>query len=281
MQEHTDPQLEESNGILNIKFNEANTDLLLEAHQEVWSPTPFALQMGELVSRDDCTQKNIIDFASGSGIFSVIAGQNGAAKVVATDANPAAIVMTERNWALNKLDPARLHAIESDCFNAILGNADFEEQFDIMYSNPPTVPGEKSDTQKASADDWNINGEGGRVVLDALVTQGRRFLKPHGEILFASTSKQGTRLTCGLLDQHWGKGIQSDGDDPLDYQINWKERGDANWAVVRRFDLLLSDYYLPFLPEIRKFAKDQEQPDPIIEKDGHLYQKIYFIRAKK
>jgi hypothetical protein len=43
----------------------------------------------------------------------------------------------------------------------------------------------------------------------------------------------------------------------------------------------LSDYYLPFLPKIRLFAKEQKQPEPVIEKGGHLYQKTYFIRAKK
>ena len=116
------------------------------------------------------------------------------------------------------------------------------EQVDLIYSNPPTVPDLERKTERLSAGDWNINGFGGRTVNDALITQGRNFLKPGGEILFITTSKQGTKLTCELLEKYWGKGIKSGGDDPLDYSICWEERGNANWAVVKCVDLLLSDY---------------------------------------
>ena len=100
-------------------------------------------------------------------------------------------------------------------------------------------------------------------------------------MLFISTSKQGSQLTCELLDKHWGNGIKTYDTDPLDYAIDWETRGDANWAVIKRVDLPLSDYYLPFLSQIGQFAKEQGQPEPLIEKDGKLHQKIYFIRAKK
>jgi hypothetical protein len=32
---------------------------------------------------------------------------------------------------------------------------------------------------------------------------------------------------------------------------------------------------------MRQFVKEQGQPEPLIEKEGKLYQKTYFIRAKK
>ncbi|EDN72595.1 hypothetical protein BGS_0771 [Beggiatoa sp. SS] len=102
-----------------------------------------------------------------------------------------------------------------------------------------------------------------------------------GKYLFITNSKQGTKLTCELLEQYWGSGVKADGDDPLDYCIDWANRGHANWAVVRRVELLLSDYYLPFLSQIKQFAKEHGQADPFIEKEGALYQKTYFIRAKK
>jgi len=99
--------------------------------------------------------------------------------------------------------------------------------------------------------------------------------------LFITISKQGSKLTCDLLNEYWGNGIEADGDDSLNYAIDWETRGDANLAVIKQIDLLLSDYYLPFLPQIKQFAEEQGQPEPLIEKDGKLYQKIYFIRAKK
>jgi hypothetical protein len=75
---------------------------------------------------------------------------------------------------------------------------------------------------------------------------------------------KGPKITGDLLNQYWGKGVTADGDDPLDYIIDWNTRGEANWAVIKRMALPLSNYYLPFF-----------------EKAGVLYQNIYFIRAKK
>jgi len=280
-EKYADYQSVESGTILNVELNHLKTNLLLETHQAVWAPTPFAIQMGEFIASDGCHKKVIMDFASGSGFLSVIAGKGGATKVIATDLNPKAVMMTQRNWALNNLNPEQLYAIESDCFDAIQGNPEIEGQVDVIYSNPPTAPDLEGDIKRLSAGDWNINGKGGRIVNDALITEGRNFLKSGGEILFVTRSKQGTKLTCKLLKQYWGKGVKADSDDPLDYYIDWEERGNANWAVVKRVDLLLSDYYLPFLPQIRQFAEEQKQPEPVIEKGGHLYQKTYFIRAKK
>jgi tRNA1(Val) A37 N6-methylase TrmN6 len=280
-EKYADYQSIESGTILNVELNHINTSMLLETHQAVWSPTPFGIQMGELISSDGCHEKIIMDFASGSGLLSVIAGKGGAAKVIAIDLNPKAIMMTQRNWALNNLNPKQLYAVESDCFDAIKGHSEIEGKVDVIYSNPPTAPDLEGDVKRLSAGDWNINGQGGRIVNDALITQGRDFLKFGGEMLFITTSKQGSKLTCDLLNQYWGKGVQADGDDPLDYAIDWETRGEANWAVIKRVDLLLSDYYLPFLPQIKQFAKEQGQPEPLIEKEGVLYQKTYLIRAKK
>jgi len=280
LEKYADYQSVESGTLLSIEeFNQVGINLLLETHQAVWAPTPFAIKMGEFMVSDGCQEKVVMDFASGSGFLSVIAGKSGAAQVIATDLNPNAIMMTQRNWALNNLNPERLYAVESDCFEAIQGHPAIEGQVDVIYSNPPTVPDLKGDLKRLSAGDWNINGQGGRIVNDALITQGRRFLKPGGEMLFITTSKQGSKLTCDLLNQYWGKGVQADGDDPLDYAIDWETRGEANWAVLKRVDLPLSDYYLPFLFQIQQFAKEHGQPEPLIEKEGVLYQKIYFIRA--
>jgi hypothetical protein len=280
-EKYADYQSIESGTLLNVELNHIKANLLLETHQAVWAPTPFALQMGELIISKDCHEKVVMDLASGSGFLSVIAGKNGATKVIAIDLNPNAIMMTKRNWALNKLNPKQLYAIESDCFDAIQENPEIVGQVDMIYSNPPTKPDLKGEIQRLSAGDWNMNGQGGRIVNDALITQGRYFLKSGGEMLFITTSKQGSQLTCDLLNQYWGKGVQADHDDPLDYAIDWKTRGEANWAVIKRIDLLLSDYYFPFLSQIKQFAQEQGQPEPLIEKEGKLYQKIYFIRVQK
>lgn len=280
-EEYTDYQSLESGTILTIELDHFGTALRLETHREVWSPTPFTIEMGKLIAAEGCRGKIVMDFACGSGFLSLVAGRTGAARVVATDLNPKAITMTGRNWALNGLDSGRLCAVESDCFDAIRGDPEVEGRFDVIYSNPPTAPDLPGEMERLSAGDWNRNGEGGRTVNDALITEGRNFLKAGGEILFVTTGKQGARLTCELLDRYWGEGIRANGENPLDYAIDWTKRGSANWAVVRRMDLPLSDYYLPFLPRIEEFARDRGQPAPFVTKEGRIHQRLYFIRARK
>ena len=117
--------------------------------------------------------------------------------------------------------------------------------------------------------------------MDSLIIEGRSYLKIGGEILFIATSKSGSRLTARLMEKHWGKGIQNSGEDPLDYSINWEERGVANWAVVSRLDIPLKDYHQEFVPIYEQLAQKEKESSPFIKLDGQLYQKLYFIRAKK
>ena len=147
-EKYADYQSVESGTILNVELNHINTNLLLETHQAVWAPTPFAIKMGELIASDSCHEKVVMDFASGSGFLSVIAGKSGATKVIAIDLNPQAIMMTKRNWALNNLNPKQLYAIESNCFDAIQGNPEIEGQMDVIYSNPPTLPDLEGDIKR-------------------------------------------------------------------------------------------------------------------------------------
>jgi HemK-related putative methylase len=255
-------------------------NVLLETHQAVWSPTPFAINLGEVIASDNCQNKVVMDFATGSGYLAIIAGKQGARKVVATDLNPTAIQMTKRNWELNNLNAKQLDAIVSDRFEAMKNNANIEEKFDFIYSNPPTIPELEKKTSKNSGMDWNIDGESGRNALDTLITEGRNFLKSGGEILIATSSKQGAKLTCELLDEYWGIGIKADSEDPLDYSLDWEKRGNANWVVIKR-QAVPFPYYVEFLDKFRELAKETNQPDPFIEKEGTLYQKLYLIRAKK
>jgi HemK-related putative methylase len=268
----------ESGCILNIGGG-ITSNVLIETHQEVWSPTPFAINMGELIASDNCQNKVVMDFATGSGYLAIIAGKQGAKKIVATDLNPTAIQMTKRNWKLNGLNVEQLDTVKSDRFEAIK-KSDIKEKFDLIYSNPPTIPelGEKTD--RCSGMNWNIDGTSGRITLDSLITEGRNFLKPGGEMLIGTSSKQGAKLTCELLDEYWGEGIKADSENPLDYSLDWEKRGNANWVVIKRKDIPFP-YYAEFLDKFRKLAKEKNQPAPFIEKKGILYQKLYFIRAKK
>lgn len=283
-----DYQMLDSGTILKLRFPQLDRDICLETHREVWAPSRFTIGMGDLIQAIDCKDKVVLDFAGGSGILGIIAGMQGARRVIITDLNPQAIITSKQNWGFNHLDPSTLQVLLSDRFAALDAMPHLKGQIDRIYSNPPTFPGTADDLRRLlepnhhdTAANWNRNGERGRLVTDALITQGQDWLAPDGEILFVTTSKQGSRQTRQLMEQYWGAGIAANQADPLDSVTPWEERGSATWAVVRRIDLQLADYYWEFLPLYRQMAEHDGEPDPILERDGKLYQKLYFIRAKK
>lgn len=273
-----------------LRFSLKNkTEIIIENHPNVWLPfSPSCVAMCELISADCCAEKTVMDFAAGSGILGIVAAKHGASQVVCTDLNPDFVEASEKNWMLNHLDSNALQSLQSSCFEAMKGNPDFEGKFDRIYLNPPALP----DTQEkltlrldpgkvATAGEWNRNGQRGRLVMDSLIVEGSTYLKVGGEMIFIATSKNGPRLTANLMEKHWGQGIKHNSDDPLNYTVNWQEHRDANWAVVHRLDIPLKDYHQDFVPAYERLAQQEGEPPPFVDKEGKLYQKLYFIRARK
>ena len=285
---HIDYQSLQTRVLLRLTVGQNALELLLETNPQVWSPTAFTMGMAELIAADDCQGKVVMDVATGSGILGIVAGKKQARKVIMTDLNPQAVITAQKNWEINGLKRNYLEIFHSNCFEAIKTNLYLKETIDLIYANPPTLPDsqlgvEKSpqDLQERFAVDWNRNGKRGRLVTDALICEAGEFLKPGGEMLYVTTSKQGTMTTWRLMEQYWGEGIKAKGDDPLDYEIPWQKRGNAHWAVIKRLELPLAPYYRDFLPLYRQLAEKEREPNPIIEREGILYQKLYFIRAQK
>lgn len=284
----TDYQSLEAGTIVKYSLSN-NLNIFLETHPNVWtSSSPFSLTMCDIIAADDCTGKVVMDFAGGSGMFGIVAGKGGAAKIIYTELNPYGVSLQARNWLLNDLDPKKIVSFESNCFAAVKGNPEIEGKVDRLYLNPPALPDTEEQlkarlnyAEKFGGGEWNRNGSNGRLVMDTLIVEGSSYLAPGGEIIFIATSKNGPRLTSRLMEKYWGKGVQSDSDNPLDYSINWEERGDANWAVVRRINVPLTEYHAEFVEIYEKLADREGEPYPFVEEEGTLYQKLYFIRARK
>jgi tRNA1(Val) A37 N6-methylase TrmN6 len=279
--------IEEIDNVLKLNLDN-NITILAENHPSVWFPfSPSCVAMCELINIDNCSGKVVMDLAAGSGVLGIVAAKNGAAQVICTDLNPEAVTASKRNWELNHLNPKQLKSLQSNCFSGIKGNPEFEGKIDRIYLNPPALPDTQDKLQarlesakETPAGEWNRNGQRGRLVMDSLIVEGKSYLSPGGEILFIATSKNGSRLTARLMQQYWGKGIENSGDDPLDYAINWEERGEANWAVVHRLDIPLKDYHLEFVPLYEQLAEEEGESSPFVKQDGNLYQKLYLIRAQ-
>ncbi|MCA9397695.1 hypothetical protein KC573_02600, partial [candidate division WWE3 bacterium] len=129
--------------------------------------------------------------------------------------------------------------------------------FNLLVSNPPTFPGCVSEPKKMQ--DWEYAGESGRLVLDAVIQQGRHYLVPGGVMYTIGTSPQGWGQTQELLDQHWGR---------------------ANWEVARIIELPLADHYAPFIPYWLELQAKEGQKR--IYPCGDVWlQRLYYIRAVK
>ncbi len=107
-----------------VKYTLSNDlNILLETHPNTWTPASlFSLTMCELIAADDLTGKVVMDFAGGSGMFGIVAGKCGAAKVICTELNPYAVALQARNWELNGLNPQDFQSFQSNCFGAVKGD---------------------------------------------------------------------------------------------------------------------------------------------------------------
>jgi release factor glutamine methyltransferase len=123
--------------------------------------------------------KTVLEIGAGTGLLSLCCLKAGAAKVVATDVNPAAIANTLYNaGALGLSDrlETRLVPLERSAAFAVIPA---EEQFDLIISNPPwenRTPGR--------IDDYALYDDGFRL-MHSLLAGLAGHLKPGGRVLLA------------------------------------------------------------------------------------------------
>ena len=85
----------------------------------------------------------------------------------------------------------------------------------------------------------------------------KRWLKPGGKMITVATSKQGWKKTAALMNQHWSK-----------------------WRILKTEDLLLADYYQPFIVHWLEQEKRDYQ-NRIFKDNNSWYQRLYFLEAQK
>lgn len=97
----------------------------------VFPPMPVSLAMAEHLP--DLTGASVADVGTGTGILSIAAALRGAASVVATDLNPAAVELAGLNFARNGL---------TERVSVTLANwlPNRPQRFDVIVSNPPCMP---------------------------------------------------------------------------------------------------------------------------------------------
>ena len=131
--------------------------------------------------------KTVFEIGTGTGLLSLCALENGAAKVVATDVNPAAVTNARHNARLMNFGDrfeARLVPLDDHAAFSVVGD---NETFDVILSNPPWVDRRPSTIEEFALYDENFH------LLRTLLEGVRKHLNPGGRVLLAYGSVSGIR----------------------------------------------------------------------------------------
>jgi len=182
-----------------ITWTFGDTTLSLATHPRAWSPTSFAASFA--VHLADAVQpgQRVLELGLGTGVLSILAGVRGA-DVTGLDINPDAVRLTAENWAHHGLPERADRFRVSDRFAAL----STDERFDRIWSNPPVLP-DIGAPPTGDRDDFEVAGDEGRLVLDAMLDEAGRWLAPEGRMLTIATSLQGRDRTRALLEARWSE----------------------------------------------------------------------------
>lgn len=169
---------------------------------DVWSPYSAKEMMTFLTEHgylEEIEQQKVLDLGTGSGIIGILCGILGAKEITLSDYSESAIKLALKNASYNHI-PAQ--GIVSDCFK------NFEDQsFDFIISNPPVQPYLYTDLnhpeKRINSAVWNEAGADGRLVLDALLEQGKNHLNLKGQMITSCSTRHGHRKTIELLEKNW------------------------------------------------------------------------------
>ncbi len=99
----------------------------------------------------------VLNCFSYTGGFSVAALKAGARQVTNVDMSAAALEMSQRNIALNDLDPDRVAHVEADVFKKLRYYRDAARRFDLIVLDPPKFADSRAQINRASRGYKDIN----------------------------------------------------------------------------------------------------------------------------
>lgn len=211
-----------------------------------------AVLLACLASTENC--KQILDIGCGSGIISLICGQNSNAEILGIDIDNDSIEQAKDNF---KLSPWR-ERLQASCISLQDFASSSTKHFDLIISNPPFfVDSMKSETEKRNLARHNdhlsfqdliisskslLNAQG-RIVIILPFTEGLEFIKIASEnnlflskqiSVFPKKSKEANRLVIEFS-------LNSNTTTKLELIIR-----EENNEYTKEYIELTKDFYLAF-----------------------------------
>lgn len=160
----------------------------------VFRPRSDTWMLAELLHREErIPGGDVLDLCTGSGALAVAAGRAGARSVTAVDVSRRAVVAATINGALNGV---RVRALRGDLF-APVG----ERRYNVIVSNPPYVPAFEERLPEGGPERAWDAGLNGRTLIDRIVTEAGRHLRPGGVLLLVQSSLCGVEPTLERLER--------------------------------------------------------------------------------
>nr|WP_280140654.1 peptide chain release factor N(5)-glutamine methyltransferase [Devosia crocina] len=130
----------------------------------------------------------VLDLGTGSGCIPIsILSNRPDAQGVATDINPGALEVAERNAERHGV-LGRLTLKQGDWFGALRGSASEEERFHLILSNPPYISSAVVETLSAEVKDFDPRlaldgGPDGLAPYRIIAAEAGSWLRPGGEVM--------------------------------------------------------------------------------------------------
>jgi release factor glutamine methyltransferase len=176
---------------LTASFRKKLAGIAIEVHPNVY---PGGTDSELLAESIDVKQGDIaLDLCTGNGIVALSMYIKGAAQVIGTDLNPAAVTNARRNQEL--LNAKNINFIEADMFPTE------DRQYDVISINPPYT--DKQAPDKTAICFWDKNNR----VTKTFFKELRRFLKPAGKAYITWSSFADQKLVLCLAKKN-GFGIR-------------------------------------------------------------------------
>lgn len=140
-----------------IKFQEGPHHFYVDVHKG--HKTGFYLDQRDNRLQMDglAAEAEVLNCFSYTGGFAVAALKAGARQVTNVDMSGAALELSERNIALNDLDPGRVAHVEADVFKKLRYYRDAARRFDLIVLDPPKFADSRAQVGRASRGYKDIN----------------------------------------------------------------------------------------------------------------------------